>query len=61
MDAQAPMQSGTTKKHKHTQIVAERELRSDSELLRTGAERLDRRNEVINEAQAEEVTEQQPK
>ena len=36
MDAQAAMQSGTTKEHKRTQIVAECELRSDSEPLRMG-------------------------
>ena len=36
LDAQAAMQSGTTKEHKHTQIVAEYESMSDSEPLRTG-------------------------
>ena len=36
LDAQAAMQSGTTKEHKHTQIVANCELRSDSEPLRMG-------------------------
>ena len=33
LDAQAAMQSGTTKEHKHTQIVAECELKCDSEPL----------------------------
>ena len=36
MDDQAAMQSGTTEEHKHTQIVAECELRSDSEPLHMG-------------------------
>ena len=47
------MQSRTTKVHKTTQIVAESESKNASEPH--GAERLDRRNEVINEALAEEV------
>ena len=34
LDAQAAMRSGTTKEHKHTQIVAECELRRDSKPLR---------------------------
>ena len=55
LDAQAAMQSGTTKEHKHTQIVAECELRSDSEPLRMGQSDLDRGNEVVNEAVAGEV------
>ena len=34
LDAQSAMRSGTTKEHKHTQIVAECELRKDLEPLR---------------------------
>ena len=34
LDAQAAMRSGTTKEHKHTQIVAESESKSVSEPLR---------------------------
>ena len=33
---QAALQSGTKKEHKHTQIVAEDALRSDSKPLRMG-------------------------
>ena len=36
MNAQAAMRSETTKEHKHTQIVAECESRSDPEPLRMG-------------------------
>ena len=46
------MRSGTTKEHKHTQIVAEGESKSVSEQLRM--EQRDRK-EVIHEALAEEV------
>ena len=55
LDAQVAMQSRTTKGHKPL-TSAERE--SMNECLKTtphGAERLDRRDEVINETLAEEV------
>ena len=34
LDAQAAMQSKTTNEHRHTQIVAERESKNASKLLR---------------------------
>ena len=49
------MRSKTTKGHRHIRIAARSELKDASEPLRKGAERLDRRNEMINEALAEEV------
>ena len=55
------MRSGTTKEHKQPQIVAECESKSDSEPLCMGAERLDSRNEVIDEALAEEVRSEEQK
>ena len=48
------MQSKTTEEHRHTQIAAGRESKNASETLRMEQEG-DRRNEVINEALAEEV------
>ena len=54
-DAKAAMPSKTTKERRLTQIAADCE---SNECLRNtphGAERLDRRNEVINEALADEV------
>ena len=36
LDAQAAMQSGTTKEHKHNQTVEECQLRRDSEPVRMG-------------------------
>ena len=53
--AQAATRSGTTKEHNHTQIAAESQWKNASEPLRMEQERLDRRNEVIDEALAEEV------
>ena len=51
--AQIATQSKTTKGRKPTQIVAEYELRMSQ--TPQGAERLDRRSEVVNEALAEEI------
>ena len=55
LDAQVAMQSKTTEEHRHTSDRCRMRI---EECLRTtphGAERLDRENEVINEALAEEV------
>ena len=54
LDAQFAMQPKTTQGHRHTQIAAERESKNASELLLM-EQRLDRRNEVINESPAKEV------
>ena len=55
LDAQVVMQSRTTREVKHTQIDAGGESRTVLRKTPHGAERLDRRDEVINEALAEEV------
>ena len=55
LDAQVAMQSKTTEGHKPIQIVVEGELKGCLRIAPRGAARLDRRNEVINEALAEDV------
>ena len=54
-DAKVAMPSKTTKEHRHTQIDAGSELKNASGNTPHGAERLDRRDEVINVVLAEEV------
>ena len=56
LDAEVATQSRTTHEHKLAQIVAECELKNASfRISPQGAERFDRRREVINEALAEEL------
>ena len=55
LDVQAAMQSRTIKEHRHTQSVAGKRIEARLRTTPHGAERLDRRCEVIGEALAEEV------
>ena len=54
-DVKVATRSKTTRGHRHNQIVARNELKDAFESLHNGQKAWDRRNEVINEALAEEV------
>ena len=55
VDAQVAMQSRTSNGRKPTQIAAQSESKNASRITPPGAESLDRRNAVVNEALAKEV------